>query len=130
LHFFAQKKAIAHFQFQVQKSAILKFALFCTFSHICSFQKSNCAITLFALFQRATKSVIAHLHIFKERQNVRSHICTFLKSKKSSIAHSHIFKEQQNVQLHIRTFSMSKNVQCGNVGICKCAITQPWVKET
>jgi len=56
-----QKSNCAMALFKVQKSVISKFKLFCIFLHICSFQKSDCAIAhFFALFQRATKSAIAH----------------------------------------------------------------------
>jgi len=50
--------------FEVQKSSIWKFAIFYTFLHIGSFQKSVCAIALFvALLKRATKSAIAQSHL-------------------------------------------------------------------
>jgi len=100
-HFFCTftlfERAIMRLLFlKCKNSAIFKFALFSTFSYICSFQKSNCAIPF---FQRVTKSAIAHPQIFKERQKVRSHIRTFLKSNKKCN----------------RTFSKSENVRCANV---------------
>jgi len=116
--FFRHSSTIALFQKAIvqmllskcKKGSISKFTLFHTF----------CTIT-----QRATKSVIIHLHIFKERQNVRSHIhtllrsdkmCdrTFLKSNKGAIAHVYIFKEQQNVQLHICTFEYAIAQACNS----------------
>jgi len=61
-----QKSNCAITLFKVQKSAILKFALF---PLIHSFQKSVCAIALF-------------WHCLKEQQKVWLHIHTFLKSDK------------------------------------------------
>jgi len=54
---------------------------------------------------------------------------TFSKRDKSAIAHSHIFKEQQNVQSHICTFSKSKNVQCANVRLPNLAISLLFISE-
>jgi len=56
----------------------------CTFSMIALFKVQKSTIpkfVFFALFQRTTKSAIAHSHIFKEWRNVRSHIRTFSKSE-------------------------------------------------
>jgi len=67
LFFFKRAMVIAFFMhfWKVQKSAILKFAVFCTFSLIRSFLKSDCTIML-----------------LKRQQKVRSHNRTLWKSKK------------------------------------------------
>jgi len=67
---------------------IQKFTIFCTFPHICSFQRCHCAIALFAnLF----KSGIEQLHFFVA-------LC------KSGIVQSHIFLLFSKVQLCDHTF--------------------------
>jgi len=62
---------------KVQKNSQLSYI----FTHSLISKERLCNYTFFALFQRAEKCAIAHLHIFKEQKNVRLHICTFLKSK-------------------------------------------------
>jgi len=66
------------------KSKKVRFQIlhFSTLSHFLILKVRLCNHTFFALFQRATKCAIAHSHIFKDRQKVRSHICTFLKTDK------------------------------------------------
>jgi len=77
-----------------EKSANSHF--FCTFSHICSFQKSDCEITLFS-------------HFFKEQKNVRLHICTFLKSNKMCDC----------------TFAHFQRAKMCDVGMCNCPTLGP-----
>jgi len=72
LHFFAHFCTFTLFEnncvvalFKVQKSAISKFALFPhIFAHSLISKERLCERTFFTLFQRVTKSAIAHLHIF------------------------------------------------------------------
>jgi len=97
----------------VQKCAFSKFALFCTFLHIRSFLKYDCAITFICTFSKSDKKcdlIFAH----------------FYRATKCAIPHSHISKEQQNVRSQICTFSKSKNVRCETLRMCECVIAQPW----
>jgi len=78
----------------------------------------NCAIAHFvthwtiAHFQRVTKSAIAQLLIFKERQKVWLHIRTFLKSDKKVWLHICTFKKSHRKgKLYNHSFEMSKCVK-------------------
>jgi len=73
------------------KSAIQKFAFFCTFLHIRFIQKSNCAIALFvALLKRATKNCDCRIALLKRATNKCNQTITLLKrSTKTVIAQAH-----------------------------------------
>jgi len=102
----------------VQKKCDFQIALFsllkkgdCTFSMITLFKVQESAILKFTLFLH----ILTHLLISKERMCNHTFFALFQRATKSAIAHSNIFKEQKNVRLHICTFSKSKNVWCANV---------------
>jgi len=85
-----------------QKSAVWNFALFL---HICSFQKSDCAIAPFCTFEKCKKMWL--------------HICSFERSDKKG--QSHFWEEQQKCDCTISTFEKSNKKSDCTINIWKRA---------
>jgi len=79
--------------FNVWKKCNFEIRTFC--AHLLFSKELLCDCTLCRIFEKCEKSAITHTHIFKEQQNVRSHIRSFIKSDKK-------------VQSQNRSFEMSK----------------------
>jgi len=105
--------------FSFLKRAICSFALFCSFSLISFFQKSNWAI---ALLKNTTKRAIAPSFFWKKQQKEQPLNCSFEKTDKKSdlsitlskrangrkwaktvcISESHFFKSEKRVIAHFQ----------------------------